>query len=67
MIHTWHVVANTVEIEWATTEQTPYLDAQMWTEVAGELTALVPEPERARLVIADNFARTVDAYARQTP
>ncbi len=67
MIHTWHVVANTVEIEWATTEQTPYLDVQTWTEVAGELTALVPEPERARLVIADNFARTVDAYARQAP
>ena len=56
-----------VEIEWAISEQPPYLDARTWNEVAGELTALVPEPERARLVIADDFARTVDAYVRQTP
>lgn len=52
-----------VEIEWATSGQR----AQTWAELADDLTALVPKPEQVRLSIADNFARTVNAYARQTP
>ena len=34
---------------------------------SGELAALVPQPEEALVVVADDFPQTVDVYARQTP